>query len=85
MKFSGDTDVATFTIFDRDVQQILNTTTSELLHKSDTYAHTNPKKHCFLRVNIRRKVLIKAASTLECTNHVNCRLTYVSSCTNTGS
>ena len=31
MEVSHDTSVTTFTIFDRDVQQILNTTTSELL------------------------------------------------------
>lgn len=32
LKVSDDTGVATFTMFDRDAQQILNTTASELLH-----------------------------------------------------
>jgi len=36
LKVSYDTSVATFTMFNRDAQQILNTTKFELLHTQNT-------------------------------------------------
>ena len=64
MKVSDDIGVATFIIFDRDVQQILNTTASEFLHTQNANKVDIPSilyticKHTFnfeIKLTIGRK------------------------------